>query len=88
MTIALKVGVFTQFIQGYVINIGIKLFQRQFLDPNRIVIQNFIAKIKAARGLKSAQDTTLVISIGFSNRCFYTIDESILLNNSKLKICR
>jgi hypothetical protein len=60
MTIALKVGVFTQFIQGYVINIGIKLFQRQFVDPNRIEIQNFIAKIKAARGLKSAQDTTLV----------------------------
>ncbi len=63
MTIALKVGVFTQFIQGYVINIGIKLFQRQFLDPNRIEIQNFIAKIKAARGLKSAQDTTLVLQI-------------------------
>ena len=60
MSIALKVDLFTTFIRGYLINMTIKLIQRQFIDPNRIEIQNFIAKLKKERGLKSAQDVNLV----------------------------
>ena len=56
MMITVEVGEFTKFLQGYLTQIGIKIFKRAFIEPSRLNIKNRITRLKARFGLKTGLD--------------------------------
>jgi hypothetical protein len=56
MMITVEVGEFTKFLQGYLTQIGIKIFKRAFIEPSRLNIKNKITRLKARLGLKTGLD--------------------------------
>jgi len=54
--IAMKIDLFTVFLRGYLIQIGIIVFKKYVVNPTRIDIQDAIANFKKRKlpGAKSA----------------------------------
>lgn len=60
--ISMQIGVFTNFLQGYIIQVVTRVIVRQYVLPNKVWLQIKITALKKRFGLKSAQQQKFSLS--------------------------